>query len=270
LSPTVVQVPTTFFQKWQTQRNMKTCWALVLGDCSEDISREHLVSESIFLDDTVLVQGFKWCKDIPKQVGLASLTSKILCRHHNSMLSILDSSAKASYEAIRSAQVLYETRLRLRKNKFWNTVNFKVSGILFERWVLKTLINLSFNQNFPIGNDGSQNGMPSDSLVKLVFGLQNFEGKSGLYSVVKTGEHTNFLETLRFAPLIYQGRYIAGAMFVIKGLRFVLFFGKEGPPNPLSNLGIQGDWGDSQLNFHNKEIIFNINNLPSHKVVFEW
>jgi hypothetical protein len=67
----------------------RKCWAAHVGGCSEKISREHLISRSLFPNPTVLVEGFDWCEK-PRKVGIDTLTRKILCTHHNSALSTAD------------------------------------------------------------------------------------------------------------------------------------------------------------------------------------
>jgi hypothetical protein len=73
---------------------MEECWANCLRNCSNKITREHLVSQSLFVVNRVVVQGFPWCKDAPKEVSLASLTAKILCSKHNNDLSHIDTAIR--------------------------------------------------------------------------------------------------------------------------------------------------------------------------------
>ena len=65
---------------------MIRCSASALDECSQDQSREHLISASIFPGaKAVSVSGFPWCKNEIQTIGLANLTSKILCTKHNSL-----------------------------------------------------------------------------------------------------------------------------------------------------------------------------------------
>jgi hypothetical protein len=56
------------------------------------MSAEHLVSRALF-PESVTIQGFEWCRETPKMIGINSLTSNVLCRHYNSALSELDAAA---------------------------------------------------------------------------------------------------------------------------------------------------------------------------------
>ena len=77
------------------------CWAAPLGGCGGGISREHLVSGCVFPDQSIFVKGLDWCLHDPKEVRIETLTSKILCKDHNSALSELDSAAGSAFDSIR-------------------------------------------------------------------------------------------------------------------------------------------------------------------------
>jgi hypothetical protein len=79
------------------------CWAGPLGNCGGGISREHYVSQCVFPDQSIFVQGLDWCLNEPKEVRIESLTAKILCRNHNSALSELDSEAGRAFSVIRDS-----------------------------------------------------------------------------------------------------------------------------------------------------------------------
>src|SRR5690242_8484631 len=89
------------------------CWAAPLGDCSQKITREHTVSQCLFETDQIMVQGFKWCLDQAKSIGLSNLVAKILCKNHNSGLSDLDAAALAAFNAFREAIRLNQVREKL-------------------------------------------------------------------------------------------------------------------------------------------------------------
>jgi hypothetical protein len=66
------------------------------------MSGEHIISQALFDDKMIMVQGFKWCAE-PKSIAKAALTRKILCRAHNSELSDLDGAAKDAFDIFREA-----------------------------------------------------------------------------------------------------------------------------------------------------------------------
>src|SRR5215213_5536976 len=118
---------------------MRTCWAEALGGCDGGLSGEHLLSRGLFSGKNVLVQGSHWRTAKPKSIGLRSLIANILCRKHNSALSIADDEAIRAFRAIR----LFEEILSGRK-LLTDAADLKhdVHGPILERWFIKTAINL--------------------------------------------------------------------------------------------------------------------------------
>lgn len=156
---------------------MRSCWAACLGDCREHLTREHLISASLFPNaKSIFVQGFPWCANEQKEVGLANLTSNILCKHHNNSLSPLDTAAGHAFNN-------FEVISKLISEANQNNGRFKikeshVNALLLERWLLKTLINVCYKNNQLIGN-GIEVGIPDNNLVKICFGESRFTDGAG-------------------------------------------------------------------------------------------
>jgi len=196
------------------------CWAAAIGGCDEKMSREHIVSHCLFNDNEILVQGFPWCRDKPKAIGIANLVAKILCKKHNSDLSELDSAALGAFNVFREAIRMNEVRGRL-KPSHWTIKRFTIDGPRLERWFLKTLINLSFDGLWTIGPDSTKEGRPSKSLVEIAFGLREFDKWAGLYIVGEAGETIDSMDRVNCTPLTDGLRLVAG-LFVFRGYRFYL------------------------------------------------
>ena len=152
---------------------MRRCWARCLGDCSDKLTREHIVTRSLFLGDTVKVEGFPWCEGKVKEIGLANLTAKVLCGDHNHALSDVDTSAAKAFADIREMRRLAHVRERT-KPKRWNVIKYKFGGPALERWFLKILINICSAQEYPVGSLSALQGQPSDELVQIAFGFRDF------------------------------------------------------------------------------------------------
>ena len=167
------------------QTGARSCWAAVLGDCDQKLSREHVVSRCLFEFNEIVVQGFPWCLNEPKSIGLSNLVAKILCKKHNSNLSELDSVALTAFNAFRQSIHLNNVRGRMKKPSAWNVKIFRIDGPRFERWFLKTLINLSFGKEWPIGTGSHPDGTATDELVEAAFGLRELGHGAGLISQVK-------------------------------------------------------------------------------------
>src|SRR6266436_2016434 len=148
--------------------NMKDCWAACLGNCSDKISREHIISANLFLSDKIMVQGLSFCRDEPKEIGQAALTRKILCTKHNSDLSEIDAAAGDSINALRKATQLSNLRVE-RKIKHPRIIRFQIDGPTLERWFLKTFINIVYKQCYPIGSPSAKVWTPSCDLVEVAF-----------------------------------------------------------------------------------------------------
>lgn len=199
------------------------CWAACLDDCDEKIYREHTVSSCLFKSPKVIVQGFPWCLDEPKTIGLANLVSKILCKKHNSMLTVVDSAALQAFNVFRQLVLLNNTRenISLRKGFKWTVRNFRIDGPLLERWFLKTLINVAIGGNLKIGPEAARVGMPSFELVQIAFGRRSFQEWAGMYTSAYPGQQIHSKDGIRIRPVARQD-HIAGARFEFRGYSFYL------------------------------------------------
>lgn len=254
---------------------MKTpnCWAVELGDCGNEGSKEHLVSAALFEGDRIDVVGFHWCKDEPKSVGIASLASGILCKKHNNALSPLDSSAVRAFDSLRRAAKLSNTRGKERLRK-WKVQRIEVPDPwLLERWFLKTAINLivvSPGENV-WRQTGSRAVNPPRRLVRVAFGLEPMAQPMGLYAAVSLGEDVPFSDRVEFAPLMYGGANIIGGLFVFRGLRFVLHLEGHQLPAVLNVPGsTEQRWATSGLHYHLKRINWKVGRHLSHYLQFLW
>lgn len=240
-----------------------------MGDCSDKISREHLISENLFLDDDMTVEGFPWCKGKQVKIGLASLTAKILCNQHNSDLSDVDTIGGETFAAFRESRRLANQREKNPRYR-WTVVYTKIDGRGFERWCLKTLINLCYDRNQPIGRDSSEVGKASERLVQIAYGQQEFQDKAGLYFVARVGMNIQSEDKVGFAPLISKQGNVEGGLFSIRGMRLLLFLEPEGPPR-LTGIKIDGeDLGLANVTYHIKQIKIQNGKYPSQVLRFVW
>jgi hypothetical protein len=228
------------------------------------------VSASLFMSNNVRVQGFPWCKDSPKVVGLSALTAKILCTTHNNALSSVDTAGAEAFSVLREMMRLSNVRKKM-KPRIWNTVRYKINGRALERWFLKTLINFSYDGGYPIGRASTLAGRPTEHLVRVAYGLASFEGRAGLYTLVRPGMQFNSDDTVGFSPLIMNSGCIECDLFSFRGLRFLLSLEPGGPPQPLSGVYFEGeDLGHLQLNFHNHEVNENTVKFRSQVQTIAW
>jgi len=178
-----------------------------------------------------MVQGFSWCADAPKEIGIANLTAKILCRKHNSELSPVDSSAGDSFASLREAGRLKNVRGAM-KPTWWTVKKYVLDGALLERWFLKTLVNIAFDGKYPIGSDANDPGRPSERLVRIAYGLESFKGEAGMYTMSRVGMEITLEDRVSFSPIMARarhGEYVVAGIFVFGGFQFLLYLEPEGP-----------------------------------------
>jgi hypothetical protein len=196
------------------------CWAAPLGNCGGGISREHYVSECVFSNQSIFVQGMDFCLDEPKELRIESLTAKILCRDHNSALSELDSAAGRAFQAIRDYADMTTERDKTPYVN-WAPTQFTIDGPRLERWCLKTLLNFSFNRRLTIGPGTHQAGTVPNLLARIAFGLEEFTDGRGLYTAFKQNETFVFDDHFLYVAKA-QGSNLAMGLFRLGGFRFYL------------------------------------------------
>jgi len=249
-----------------------TCWAKSGGGCSPDTTREHLVSKGLWLSRTLQVSGYPWCRDTPKQVGLGSLTSRILCRAHNNALSPLDQAAKESFQAFRLATTYLKERSAIRP-RHWKIRRLESNGPLLERWFLKTAINLA-----AIGNEhvGWAEPAPDDAVapplfVRAVLGLESLPPPMGMYFGAFEGEQIEMADEFRFTARLGANREILGAVFSFRGPRFLLHLTRQDPgAAPVLPLAVGERSAPTRVQFHAPRIDFKVDRWVSHYLDFMW
>lgn len=239
---------------------MAKCWASCLGGCSDKISREHTITQAMFLDKEIEVSGMPWCVE-PKKVGLANLTAKVLCGTHNSALSPLDEEAVKFAAAMRESWRLMQVRASV-KSRRWTFKKFPIDGPRMERWFLKTLINAACHTEFPIEDR---------SLVEIAFGAKSFEPNAGLYGVYDPPEKRQTFDGITLQAFTVGNRMI-GAAFSFLGFRLLLYLDKKGPKLPFMEIGkvSSGMPEIIEPTYHLVGINYKAGKAISHSIVFQW
>lgn len=131
----------------------RRCWAASLGGCTA-LSKEHVLSRAAFRKSPmpiITVIGFAPIPDGP--IGRDSPKSRILCEHHNSLLSVLDSEIAQITGPILD---FYSDR----KDR-----SISASGFRFERWVYKVVLNF-----MAAGYADGERWDVDEEMVRFVFG----------------------------------------------------------------------------------------------------
>ena len=249
---------------------MEKCWASSLGQCSDKMSREHLVSKGIFENRSFMVKGFKWCKDEYKNVGIESITRKCLCEKHNNLLSEVDNEGIKLFNTLDYIAELTANQGRPIQDKL---IADSISGNLLERWFLKTLINLSYNSEYQLGEFGENQGRPHQYIVDVVYGEVPFSNHMGLYSLVFDGHASMSRGEISFTPMIKNNKFIGGAVFTFRGIDFFLSLVPSIPPIKLGYVDIKGFPEyilESILIYHCPKMEWSRNGIPAYTVRVNW
>jgi hypothetical protein len=247
---------------------MNSCWAACLGNCSEKISREHIITAGLFVDDELKVKGLPWCLDEFKIIGLSGLVKKALCTRHNSLLSEVDDAAIHSFKALRDAIGLTNAR-KLLEPQVWEVKYSTLDGCRLERWFLKTMLTNAFGGQFLIGRSSLQPGEPPRALVEIAFGLGRFQSPAGLYLLGDNGE--KWSEDGIRINTFGDGRCHRGARIWFRGLDFMLLIDGDSSPGPFSFTSMdRKETIQPTARYHAREINLGVNNKLSQVIRFSW
>ncbi|MEQ8266442.1 MAG: hypothetical protein RH982_04540 [Parvibaculum sp.] len=194
------------------------CYLRDYGSCSTKLSREHLVSEAVLRvikKEGLVVSGFPWMNGEKREIGIANLVAKCLCKSHNSALSDLDAAAANLFSAIEAGDV----------GRSGPPIHRLVSGHDIERWFLKTLLAFAHSRNL------AQNGKPLlpvfHSKIDVADMLQDpstWPEGSGLYFMHRVGDEFRRGDHFEFAPLTLSSTgEIVGMLAKVQGLSFSFF-----------------------------------------------
>lgn len=250
---------------------MIKCWANKYSPCDGKLSREHYISQSIFEQQFIYVSGLSWCKGEEKKISIANLTKKVLCEHHNNTLSTKDI---AGLNAIRVFEQLIPEEHRKAKTP---PESPKIDGLNFERWLLKTAINLTYqgDMHIGVGMTDSVPGVPAPYLLQVVFGDLPFTHKMGLYALCYETLEKFQVGSISFTP-IRKDNCIGGFIFHIRGFDFFLSLYPGHAPPRLGKLGLGQDVKIEKhiataLPVYRKELITVLNESRERSDVhFEW
>lgn len=174
---------------------MVKCWASCLENCDEIQSREHYVSQGLWDEKQITIEGFNWLDGQSRTIPISNLTSKILCKTHNERLSTCDAEAIRLFKVFEEIHKLQNIRSRLKSNNFWNIKRYQASGSLFEKWAVKTVIGIACvvgKENLHWYETKNPVIEPPTELVKAVFGYKQFESPVGLYHAQDVGDSHSF------------------------------------------------------------------------------
>jgi len=195
------------------------CYARALSDCDRKLSREHYISESILSlrDKSIGITGFPWLDSgEQRSISKASLTAKVLCSRHNSVLSGLDSIALLLFT--------YLMGLNIEENQEVLLIN----GEEIERWMLKALCGVVASGNVVHDSKRILGWEPPYHWLEILFGTGRIPPDCGLYYIIgKYHLPANQFAMINTISNKTSGN-IVGMTFVLEAFPFL--FAMEPPP----------------------------------------
>jgi hypothetical protein len=173
------------------------------------------VLEIIAPAGNVVVSGFPWQIETPKQVGIASLKANILCNRHNSDLSPLDDLAKTFFARLRDVAAEFHSKRPA------GPAAILLNGHALERWALKVLCGAAFSGNTSIQGVRTEDWVPPDRWLRHLFPGDALEPPQGLYFAGELGEVVSSDPQFSFAT-IGSAATLLGAVVRFSGFRFIL------------------------------------------------
>jgi len=216
----------------------------------------------------VNVKGFSWCKHEPKEIGISSLVQKNLCTYHNSLLSPCDAEAKKLLDYLK---LIRNRELNiLSGKKYLKNLIFHINGDLFERWLLKTGINLLAGTDLLIGSQSGVNA-PSDTIVEICFGRRNWPTAAGAYFATFVGQNISLGENYDFTPIFSKENNVAiGWNISFSGFLFHLSIEDDFFTRQKKFWGFGSEIDLLNLHFHLPNMEFTIYQKPFATINIHW
>lgn len=195
-------------------KNLK-CYSNHHDNCSEDITREHYISETILKQfNTNMVSGMPWLEGKVVALPPNALASNILCGRHNNELSFLDALAGKTFTHLREMN---------SNSPIYKNIQNNISGDDFELWVLKVLCGMIASKN------AGADGMPiefkiPEQWIDILYKKIDMPSKWGLYFFAVKGSQIDNTDSIRFSPITQKGNHIIiGCILELRNFRFALF-----------------------------------------------
>lgn len=204
-----------------------------------------------------------------------NLTANILCAGHNSRLSPIDEAGLAAFRVFREAAEEQDARRRYLDSGLapyhFPVKHHEIDGHNFERWLLKTLINLELagDQGLPIGRSSNGTERPPRDLVEIAFGEKQFQPPTGLYFLGKIGKPIYLGERVKYISWILDsdnGSYVSTGQFLFYGCGFVLNL-DQSQQLPQA---VETEYGTLQTLYRPNGFDVQLNKQASQRIAFKW
>ena len=250
------------------------CYARELGGCSQEVDREHYLSECVLEliehhsnkeSRSVRVRGlaFQQPGEV-KRLGVGGLSARILCVSHHSQLSRFDSAGKAMFTAMDRLNQGAGDSIAPHQT-------VRVDGDRLERWMLKAFLGGLYSGNYRVtATDGMEGVCPPRNLLDILFKEDAFPQGQGLYWMPpKTGEDIIADQAILQVEVLGtdDGQHVSGFRVWFFGFEFSLLIAglTPGVPTMFDNACYRP--AGLQVVGSNVHIDFNWKNGPKSKEI---
>lgn len=207
------------------------CYANRLGDCSEKISREHIISNCVLKtlesNNKIKIAGLPWQEYQTFDLRSSNdIVSNILCEKHNSILAKYDKEALELFQCIKG----YDKDFNSKKPK---TKYIRINGDYIEKWMLQRACALIASKS--IHNEGQSKDIKLNKIfLDILFKNEKWPEGWGLYFNLPKNNIIQKYDSYSTVPITYKNE-IKAMEFLIHNFKFYLLLGK---PDHLEHFGI--------------------------------
>lgn len=172
----------------------------------------------------ITFEGFRWTEGQARNLPVKNVAPKILCSHHNSALTSLDS----------IAQTLFETGARFHNHQFdrglmnrsaiWSPDRATFDGFQLERLFAKIAVGVIHEDPdvrwYPTGSIGLE---PPPEIIEVIYGLRKFRWPMGFYFVNSVGDQLKNEDRVAVHSMLHpqSGEFI-GAIIAMRHWEFFI------------------------------------------------
>ncbi len=207
------------------------CYAAGLADCSDKLSKEHIVSAALLRlitrDGMVGISGLAWQPPDTMQLhSIAALGTRVLCQRHNSALAPLDTLAERFFSKL---DLIYQEFIaRVLEDRI-----FLFNGNDIERWMLKLLCGAVYSGNIGSSTGPLRGWTPPDEWLRMLYGQARFPPGAGLSVYAKPGatnvDGDSQPPEVQCSIVTHPQQGICGMVLMLKTIKFVLLMTSPSP-----------------------------------------
>ena len=205
----------------------RKCYASLTNKCSETISREHYISQSILKQleykKAVQITGLPWINyETWRRVPIKNLAANILCENHNQALSKLDAQMGRFFRTILDFDEDFNRDAPKEELAVF-------SGEDLEKWMLKTVCAMVASSQ--LATQGQKNDVPlKREWVDILYNNHSWPEHWGIYFKVPEDKTISKFKSISVQPVTEAGE-LKEVEISINEFKFYLILSK--PDNPM-------------------------------------